>query len=121
MGRYKTKLQAIQEANKRILKEETDPYADKKYDADSDEWVVKDVEDKYLSGPYDKEYIEGIINAGGVVNKVEEMKEALEDILNNIDVLEDYKRKEIEDDLYSLDHKLAVLWEKIIRLRLPRE
>ena len=100
--------------------QEIDPYANKRYDEESDEWVVKDVEDKYLSGPYDKEYIEGIINAGGVVNKVEEMKEALEDILNNIDVLEDYKRKEIEEDLYSIDHKLAVLWEKIIRLRLPR-
>jgi len=44
------------------LKEETDPYANKRYDAESDEWVGKNDEDKYLSGPHDKEYIEGIIN-----------------------------------------------------------
>jgi len=73
MGRYKTKRQAIEEANKRMIKEdtdefkrqpgsmadslwkskhkeweeETDPYDAKVYDAGSDEWVEKDENDVY--------------------------------------------------------------------------
>ena len=65
MGRLdKLKREAINEANKRVLNEqqEIDPYANKRYDAESDEWVGKNDDDKYLSGPHDKEYIEGIIN-----------------------------------------------------------
>jgi len=48
MGRYKTKLQAVQEANKRILKEDSDEFKRQPGSmADSDEWVGKEKD------PYD--------------------------------------------------------------------
>ena len=100
MGRLdKLKRQAMQEANKRVLgiiKEETDPYADKRYDPDSDEWVGKEKkEEKEISG------------------LVSDLKYIMDDIINRSSTLEDYKRREIEDDIQSLDHKIAVLWEKV--------
>ena len=49
------------------------------------------------------------------------MRETLNDIMNNIDILDERKRSEIEDDLQTLEHKLDVLWEKVKYLNLPDE
>ena len=100
MGRLnKLKRQAMQEANKRVLgiiKEETDPYADKRYDPDSDEWVGKEKkEENEISG------------------LVSDLRYIMDDIIKRSSTLEDYKRREVEDDIQSLDHKIAVLWEKV--------
>ena len=120
MGRYKTKLQSIQEANKRLLREDTDHYANKRYDVVSDEWVGRD-DDEYLSGPFDRKEIEEIINVAGFINKVEEMRDSMDDLIKGVDILDEWKKKEIENIIQSLDHNLNVLWEKVKYLNLPDE
>tara|TARA_Y100000310_G_scaffold227150_1_gene229365 strand:- start:249 stop:875 length:627 start_codon:yes stop_codon:yes gene_type:complete len=44
---------------------------------------------------------------------VSDLRYIMDDIINRSSTLEDYKRREIEDDIQSLDHKIAVLWEKV--------
>ena len=44
---------------------------------------------------------------------VSDLRYVMDDIINRSYALEDYKRREIEGDIQSLDQKIAVLWEKV--------
>ena len=102
MGKYKTKLQAIQEANKRILEQE---------------WY--DDIDKY---GFNKDgELEEVMSEEGFVVKFQDLMQLFNDIQNNVEVIDNRTQKEIEMDMKSLDHKLKVLWSKIKYLNLPKD
>ncbi len=102
MGRYKTKLQSIQEANKRIIQEE---------------WY--DDIDKY---GFNKDgELEEVMSIEEFTGKVQDLRDTVNDIKNNVDIIPSRTKSAIADDLITLEHKIAVLWEKIKFLNLPRD
>jgi len=102
MGRYKTKLQSIQEANKRIIQEE---------------WY--DDIDKY---GFNKDgELEEVMSIEEFTGKVQDLRDTVNDIKNNVDIIPSRTQSAIADDLITLEHKIAVLWEKIKFLNLPRD
>ena len=102
MGRYKTKLQSIQEANKRIIQEE---------------WY--DDIDKY---GFNKDgELEEVMSIEEFTGKVQDLRDTVKDIKNNVDIIPSRTQSAIADDLITLEHKIAVLWEKIKFLNLPRD
>ena len=98
MGRYKSKLQAIQEANKRVLNERYDEF-------------------NILA----TDELEEVMTEEGFVVKFQDLIQLFNDIQNNVEVLDNRAQKEIEMDMKSLDHKLKVLWEKVKYINLPKE
>jgi len=102
MGKYKTKLQSIQEANKRILEAE---------------WY--DDIDKY---GFNKEgELEEVMTIEEFTGKVQDMRDSVNDIKNNVDIIPARTQSAIADDLVTLEHKIAVLWEKVKFLNLPKD
>ncbi len=102
MGKYKTKLQAIQEANKRILEQE---------------WY--DDIDKY---GFNKDgELEKVMTIEEFTGKVQDLRDSVNDIKNNVDIIPARTQSAIADDLVTLEHKIAVLWEKVKFLNLPKD
>ena len=102
MGKYKTKLQAIQEANKRILEQE---------------WY--DDIDKY---GFNKDgELEEVMTIEEFTGKVQDLRDSVNDIKNNVDIIPARTQSAIADDLVTLEHKIGVLWEKVKFLNLPKD
>jgi len=102
MGRYKSKLQAIQEANKRILEQEW-------YDDIEKYGFNKDGE------------LEEVMTIEEFTGKVQDLRDSVNDIKNNVDIIPARTQSAIADDLVTLEHKIAVLWEKVKFLNLPKD
>ena len=107
MGRYKSKLQSIQEANKRILNEQYDEFEEARKQA----WALVGKDDE----------VEEVMSEEGFVIKFQDLMQLFNDIQNNVEVLDNRTQKEIEMDMKSLDHKLKVLWEKVKYINLPKD
>ena len=103
MGRIaKQKRQLIKEANQRLVEQE---------------WY--DDIDKY--GFNQDGELEEVMTIEEFTGKVQDLKDSLTDIKNNVDIIPARTQSAIADDLVTLEHKIAVLWEKVKFLNLPRD
>jgi len=103
MGRIaKQKRQLIKEANQRLVEQE---------------WY--DDIDKY--GFNQDGELEEVMTIEEFTGKVQDLKDSLTDIKNNVDIIPARTQSAIADDLVTLEHKIAVLWEKVKFLNLPKD